>query len=179
MAGEGIKLVSPIPITLCPNYGIVNTKFTEPAAVRLLASTDFALRVLIRLGADPARQRSTEALAAEIGVPRNHVQKIVQDLAEAGLVRTQRGARGGVLLARPPAEISLGVLVRRLERGQSLVECFRPDGGACCLAPDCRLRGILWRAREAFLAVLDAATLAECLGPQPAMRLGAAADAVA
>jgi Rrf2 family nitric oxide-sensitive transcriptional repressor len=147
--------------------------------VRLLASTDFALRVLIRLGADPGRQRSTEALATEIGVPRNHVQKIVQDLADAGLVRTQRGVRGGVLLARPPAEISLGYLVRRLERGQSMVECFRPDGGACCLTPDCRLRGILWRAREALLAVLDAATLADCLGPQPAIPLRVVSDAVA
>jgi Rrf2 family transcriptional regulator, nitric oxide-sensitive transcriptional repressor len=84
--------------------------------LRLLASTDYALRVLIRLGADPARHRSTEVLAQEVGVPRNHLHKIVQDLAEAGLVRTLRGAHGGVLLARPPAEISLGEVVRRLER---------------------------------------------------------------
>lgn len=133
--------------------------------MRLLASTDFALRVLMRLGADPARHRSTEALAGEVGVPRNHLQKIVQDLAEAGLVRTLRGARGGVMLARPPAEISLGAVVRRLERGQALVECFRPDGGACCLSPDCRLRGVLLQAREAFFAVLDGRSLADCLGP--------------
>lgn len=133
--------------------------------MRLLASTDFALRVLMRLAADPARHRSTEALAGEVGVPRNHLHKIVQDLAEAGIVRTLRGARGGVLLARPPAEISLGAVVRRLEREQALVECFRPDGGACCLSPDCRLRGVLWQAREAFLATLDRSTLAGCVLP--------------
>jgi Rrf2 family nitric oxide-sensitive transcriptional repressor len=133
--------------------------------VRLLASTDFALRVLLRLGADPARHRSTEVLAQEVGVPRNHLHKIVQDLAEAGMVRTLRGARGGVLLARPPGEISLGAVVRRFEQGQALVECFRADGGACCLSPDCRLRGVLARSREAFLAVLDSTMLAECLGP--------------
>lgn len=133
--------------------------------MRLLASTDFALRVLMRLAADPARHRSTEALAGEVGVPRNHLHKIVQHLAEAGVIRTLRGARGGVMLARPPADISLGAVVRHLEHGQALVECFRPDGGACCLSPDCRLRGVLWRAREAFLAVLDGTTLAECLGP--------------
>lgn len=131
--------------------------------MRLLASTDFALRVLMRLGADPARHRSTEALAQEVGVPRNHLHKIVQDLAEAGLVRTLRGAHGGVQLARPPAEITLGAVVRRLERDQALVECFRADGGACCLAPDCRLRGRLGQAREAFLRVLDATSLADCV----------------
>jgi Rrf2 family nitric oxide-sensitive transcriptional repressor len=133
--------------------------------LRLLASTDYALRVLIRLGADPARHRSTEVLAQEVGVPRNHLHKIVQDLAEAGLVRTLRGAHGGVLLARPPTEISLGEVVRRLEREQALVECFRRDGGACCMAPDCRMRGALWRARAAFIEVLDRTTLADCLTP--------------
>jgi len=73
--------------------------------MRLLASTDFALRLLMRLGADPARHRSTDALAQEIGVPRNHLHKIVQDLAVAGVVRTLRGAQGGVMLARAPAAI--------------------------------------------------------------------------
>ena len=131
--------------------------------VRLLASTDFALRVLMRLAAEPGRHRSTEALAQEVGVPRNHLHKIVQDLAEAGVVRTLRGARGGVLLARAPEEVSLGAVVRRLEGGQALVECFRADGGACCLSPDCRLRGVLWQAREDFLARLDRTSLADCV----------------
>lgn len=131
--------------------------------MRLLAATDFALRLLMRLGAEPARRRSTEDLAREIGVPRNHLHKIVQDLAEAGFVRTQRGAGGGVELARDPAEIRIGDVVRRFESGQALVECFRPDGGACRLSPECRLRAVLRQARDAFLGRLDGATLAECL----------------
>lgn len=132
--------------------------------MRLLGSTDFALRVLMRLAAEPGRRRSTGALADEVGVPRNHIQKIVQDLAEAGFVRTLRGAQGGVLLAQPADRIAVGAVVRALERGQALVECFRPDGGQCCLLPECRLRGALWRAREAFLAVLDRTPLADCVG---------------
>jgi Rrf2 family nitric oxide-sensitive transcriptional repressor len=131
--------------------------------LRLLAATDFALRVLMRLGAEPDRRRSTEDLARDVGVPRNHLHKIVQDMAEAGFVRTWRGAGGGVALAMPPGSISIGAVVRRFEAGQALVECFRPDGGACCLAPECRLRGVLAQAREAFLARLDATTLADCV----------------
>jgi Rrf2 family nitric oxide-sensitive transcriptional repressor len=137
--------------------------------MRLLASTDFALRILLKLGEDPARQLSTEDLAAGIGVPRNHVQKIVQDLAAGGLVRTQRGARGGVTLALPPSEIRIGAVVRRLESGQALVECFRADGGACCFSPTCRLAGVLARAQDGFMAVLDATTLAACLTAAPHM----------
>ncbi len=133
--------------------------------MRLLAATDFSLRLLMRLAETPDRHRSTEALAQAIGVPRNHVHKIVQDLAEAGFVRTLRGAHGGVMLARPPAEIHVGAVIRHLERDQALVECFRPDGGACCFSPACRLRAMLARAREAFLANLDATPLTECLTP--------------
>jgi Rrf2 family nitric oxide-sensitive transcriptional repressor len=145
--------------------GIVNTNLWE-RAMRLLASTDFALRVLLRLGAEPGTMRSTEVLATEIGVPRNHVHKLVQQLAEAGMVRTVRGARGGVVLCREPGEIGIGALVRRFEADQALVECFRADGGACALSPSCRLRGVLAAAREAFLASLDRVTLADCLSPQ-------------
>jgi Rrf2 family nitric oxide-sensitive transcriptional repressor len=156
------------------HIGILDTNYPAPVlwyrqyqngepAMRLLAATDFSLRLLMRLAEQPERLRSTEELAQAIGVPRNHVHKIVQDLAAAGWVRTVRGARGGVLLARPAAEIGVGAVVRRLEQGQALVECFRADGGACCLSPDCRLRGLLARAREAFLAALDGATLADCL----------------
>ena len=133
--------------------------------MRLLAGTDFSLRLLMRLAEEPGRHRSTEALAAAIGVPRNHVQKIVQALAQAGFVRTLRGAQGGVMLARPAAAIGVGAVVRRLEAGQAMVECFRADGGACCMSADCRLRGVLPGAREAFLAVLDRVTLTECLPP--------------
>lgn len=136
--------------------------------MRLLAATDVALRVLMRLGAEPGRRRSAEELAHAVGVPRNHVHKIIQDLAEAGLVRTWRGAGGGVELAKAAEEIRLGDVVRRFEAGQALVECFRPDGGACCLSPDCRLKGVLWQARGAFLASLDARTLADCLVPPAA-----------
>ncbi len=132
--------------------------------MRLLASTDYALRLLMRLASGSERLMTSEDLAREIGVPRNHIQKIVQDLAEAGVVRTVRGARGGVALARPAEEIGLGTVVRTLESEQALAECFRADGGACCFSPDCRLKSRLWKAREAFLKELDGSTLADCVG---------------
>jgi Rrf2 family nitric oxide-sensitive transcriptional repressor len=133
--------------------------------MRLLASTDFALRTLMRLASEPERRLTTEALAREIGVPRNHLHKVVQTLAEAGLVRTVRGAGGGVSLARDPGAITLGAVVRRLERGQPLVECFRADGGACPIQSACRLAGVLAEARDAFLRRLDATRLAEVAVP--------------
>jgi Rrf2 family nitric oxide-sensitive transcriptional repressor len=140
--------------------------------MRLLASTDFSLRLLMhlaRMHPDPSAQPpvSTQALAEAIDVPRNHVHKIVQDLAEAGFVRTFRGPQGGVTLAHDPATIAVGTVIRHLESRQAIVECFRPDGGTCCFSPHCRLRGALARAQTQFLASLDTVTIADCL-PAPA-----------
>lgn len=132
--------------------------------MRLLISTDLALRVLMRLSAAPETHLSTDALARELIVSRNHLHKIVQHLTEAGLVRTIRGARGGVMLARPASEIRVGDVVRGHEDDQALVECFRLDGGSCTLVPRCRLRGMLAGAKDVFYRHLNQYTLADCVG---------------
>jgi len=131
--------------------------------MKLLTSTDFALRVLMRLSTTPDKHVSTDALACELVVSRHHLHKIVQYLTEAGLVRTIRGARGGVMLARPAREIKVGDVIRSHENDQALVECFRADGGACTLLPRCRLRSMLDGAQNAFYQYLDRFTLADCL----------------
>ena len=130
--------------------------------MRLTAFTDFGLRLLMRLAGRPDTVLSTETVAREFAISRHHLQKVVQNLAAAGFVRTRRGAGGGVELARPAADIRLGEVVRALEQEQAMVECFRADGGECRLTPFCRLRGELARAEAAFLASLDRTTLAEC-----------------
>jgi Rrf2 family nitric oxide-sensitive transcriptional repressor len=132
-------------------------------ALRLLASTDFALRVLMRLSTAPDTHVSTDELARELAISRNHLHKIVQRLTAAGLVRTIRGSHGGVMLAKPASKIKVGEVIRSQEQDQALVECFRPDG-ACNLVPLCRLRGMLDGAKSAFYAHLDRHTLADCVG---------------
>ena len=133
--------------------------------MRLLASTDYALRVLMLLAEQPPGVHlSVEALAQRLGgLSRHHLHKIVQDLTAAGATRTVRGAGGGVLLAQLPGSIRLGDLIRRLEAGQAMVECFKPADVACTLTAGCRLRGILWGAQQDFFAHLDGHTLADCL----------------
>jgi Rrf2 family transcriptional regulator, nitric oxide-sensitive transcriptional repressor len=132
--------------------------------MRLLISTDLALRVLMRLSTAPDTHVSTDALARELVVSRNHLHKIVQYLTEAGLVRTIRGARGGVMLARAAEEIRVGDVVRDHEEDQALVECFQLDGGACTLLPRCRLKGMLAGAKDVFYRHLNQYTLADCVG---------------
>lgn len=130
--------------------------------MRLTSFTDFGLRALMRLAGEPAGGLTVAGLAAELGISRHHLNKVVQALAAGGLVITRRGAGGGFRLARPAWDMTLGEAVRCLEADAVLVECFRADGGACSLTPGCRLKGRLAAARNAFLAELDRTPLADC-----------------
>jgi Rrf2 family nitric oxide-sensitive transcriptional repressor len=131
--------------------------------MRLLISTDLALRVLMQLSTTPDRHISTDVLARELKISRHHLHKIVRFLTEEGFVRTVRGAHGGAALAKPASKIWIGDVVRRHEHDQALVECFRADGGACTLVPICRLRNMLATAKNAFYQHLDQYTLADCI----------------
>ena len=96
--------------------------------MQLTSFTDYGFRMLMRMASAPDRAFSTAELAEEFKLSRNHLTKIMQRLAQGGIVETRRGVSGGARLRRDPGEIRLGDVVRLLEQGQALVECFRPDG---------------------------------------------------
>lgn len=130
--------------------------------MHLTAFTDFGLRILMLLAGAPGRSFTTQEIASEFEISRNHLAKVVQDLAKAGYIKTRRGAGGGILLAMAPESITLGDVVRFMERQHALVECFRADGGKCKLTPRCLLKQRFFEAKKAFLRELDTTTLAEC-----------------
>jgi Rrf2 family nitric oxide-sensitive transcriptional repressor len=140
--------------------------------MRLLASTDIALRLLMLLAEAPeGAPLNVEGLAERLGgLSRNHLHKIVQNLTALGATRTMRGAGGGVVLAVRPDQLRVGSIIRSLEADQALVECFCADGGRCVLTPRCGLRGMLRVAQENFYHFLDGHTLADCLKPAPRRR---------
>ncbi len=133
--------------------------------MRLTSFTDFGLRALMRMASAPDRAFSTADLAEEFELSRNHLIKIMTALAQAGIVITRRGTGGGATLARSPDQIRLGDIVRILEIGQPLVECFAASGGDCTITGCCRLKTRLRTAEMAFLCDLDRSTLADVALP--------------
>jgi len=115
--------------------------------MRLLTSTDVALRVLMRLSAEPDEHISTDVLARELAVSRNHLHKIVQYLTHVGLVRTIRGARGGVMLARPAAKSGSARSCAAMNRIRLWWSVSAPtvELARCCLAAVC---APCWRPRK-------------------------------
>jgi len=122
--------------------------------MRLTRYTDYAMRVLLYLGARPERLCSIAEIAGAYGISQNHLMKVVSDLVNAGYLVSVRGRAGGVRLARPPIDINIGAVVRHTEDGFDLVDC-----GSCIIAPACGLTGALGQALAAFMKVLDGYTL--------------------
>ncbi|MFH8340867.1 RrF2 family transcriptional regulator [Streptomyces sp. AM6-12] len=125
--------------------------------MRLLRSTDLALRILMRLAVSTDDTPATRKVAEDMGVPYTHAAKVVAELQHQGLLDARRGRGGGLALTERGRTASVGAVVRAFESGDEVVEC---EGATPCpLRSDCRLRGVLRQAQEAFYAFLDPITL--------------------
>jgi Rrf2 family nitric oxide-sensitive transcriptional repressor len=127
--------------------------------MKLTAFTDYSLRVLIYLAADTTRRATIAEIAESFAISENHLVKVVHFLGKQGWIETVRGKGGGILLAMPPAQVSVGKVVRDTEGAAMPAECFSEDGGNCVISDACRLKGVLGEAVKAFYAVLDRYTL--------------------
>jgi Rrf2 family nitric oxide-sensitive transcriptional repressor len=129
--------------------------------MRLTTFTDYGLRVLIYVAANPNRRTTIAEIASAFGISENHLTKTVHRLGQAGFLANVRGRGGGIELARPPAAINVGAAVRALEPAALPAECFDRASNTCAITPHCRLRGVLAEAVRAFDAVLSKYTLAD------------------
>ncbi|WP_089101253.1 Rrf2 family transcriptional regulator [Streptomyces hyaluromycini] len=139
--------------------------------MRLLRSTDLALRLLMRLAVADGSSPTTREVAADMDVPYTHAAKVVAELQHLGLVDARRGRGGGLTLTERGRTASVGALVRTFEGDGDVVDC---EGATPCpLNSGCRLRGALRRAQEAFFASLDPVTVADMVAePTGALLLG-------
>ncbi|HSW24443.1 MAG TPA: Rrf2 family transcriptional regulator [Burkholderiaceae bacterium] len=138
--------------------------------MRLAEYTDYTLRVLMYCAANPEHLITIAELADQHGLSKNHLMKIVNDLARQGILETTRGRGGGLRLLKKPADIRVGDVVRASETDFRLVECFDRRTDTCTLTPSCRLKGVFGAALQAYFKELDAASLADITGPLPRSR---------
>ena len=131
--------------------------------MHLTLHADYSLRVLLYLAARPERLVSTQEVSEAYGISKNHLVRVVQALGKLGFVDVRPGRSGGLTLARAPADIGLGKVFRATEPDFHLTECFDKPNNTCPISPACGLKGVLFEAREAFLAVLDKYTLADLI----------------
>lgn len=137
--------------------------------MKLTAFTDYSLRVLLFLAAEPDRRATIAEIATAFDIKENHLTKVVHFLAQNGWVTTVRGKGGGLQLAHAPEAIVIGAVVRQTEGPDLPAECFDRGSNRCRITRACRLKGVLHDAVQAFHAVLDRCTLADLVGNRAAL----------
>ncbi len=120
--------------------------------MRLNKSTSHAVRILVDCAKSGDRLIKVADIARRLEITQQNAFKIVHLLAKAGFLASVRGRHGGVRLARPPAKIRIGDVVRAIE--------FPASGGKGGAAQT-GLNQIVDDALEAFISVLDQHSLAD------------------
>src|SRR6056297_2670944 len=109
--------------------------------------------------ANPGRLVTKSEIAHCCNISENHLAQVIKQLSQLNFLNTQRGRNGGMTLAMPAAEIRVGEIIRLIEGGLPIAECFADADNTCPLVSACRLKLALADAAQAFYAHLDDITL--------------------
>ncbi len=124
-------------------------------------TVEYALRAVVYLAQNPERSCTTEQVATATKVPPAYLAKIVQSLVRGGIVRSQRGVGGGVMLARLPDVLTILEVVNAVDPIKRILTC--PLDLASHGVRLCPLHKRLDMALAAFEDAFRSTTLAEVL----------------
>jgi Rrf2 family nitric oxide-sensitive transcriptional repressor len=131
--------------------------------MQLTFYTDYSLRVLMYLAVNHQRLVNISEIADRFAISRNHLVKVIHNLARGSFIKSYRGKGGGIELAREPAQINIGKVVRYTEGPPRPVECFDVEKNDCIISGACGLAEVIDQACDSFFTTLDRYTLADLL----------------
>ena len=132
--------------------------------LRLSKLTDYGTVIMTHMAREPARVYSAAELAGAVGVSVATTSKILKTLARKELLQSLRGAHGGYLLARSPAEISIAQVIDALEGPLGVTECSL-GAGLCLHEGSCAVRGHWQRINQVIHRTLSNLTLEDMAQP--------------
>ncbi|HET8578581.1 MAG TPA: Rrf2 family transcriptional regulator [Methylomirabilota bacterium] len=129
--------------------------------MQLTQKGDYAVRVMLDLAGHPADAtvRTTD-LGRRTGVPRAYLAKVIQALAQAGLIRTKRGSLGGVSLLEEPRAVTLRRVIEAVEGPIYLNRCLIRRG-LCPRDAFCPAHPVWARVQAILLRELDAVSIGD------------------
>lgn len=139
--------------------------------MRITSSIEYATRLMTNLArAHGQAPVPAERLAESDNVPADYVSQILVKLRRAGLVTSHRGSAGGYALSRPPAEITLGQVVRAVDGDIFEDVCEKYDGGTkdCRHQSGCTISPVWQKLGALVTGYFESVTLAAILEQDPA-----------
>lgn len=129
--------------------------------MKLSTRSRYGTRILVELASQPFTAPIPVSRISQCqGIPAKYMEQLIRKLKSAGLIKSIRGARGGHMLAKDAASISLGEIVRLFEGKADLVECVSAPK-TCEKAATCQARSAWKAATEAIYRELDNLSIAD------------------
>ncbi|SRR6266540_3745813 len=128
-----------------------------------------ALNLAKRASSVPVTGRD---IAAQERLPGDYVEQILLRLRRAGVIKSTRGARGGYMLAKTPAEISLREVIHASELETFDLHCVSHpvEEGRCAASHNCSIRPVWVMLQQKIDDVLSSVSLADLLEDEPTVR---------
>lgn len=130
--------------------------------LRFSKKADYALIAMKHLAQACAGTASTSAreIAEQYHIPIELMAKVLQRLVRTGLLVSTQGTRGGYMLSRPPASISVADVIQAIDGPLTVTACST-EKNDCEQYERCSIRDPLWQIRERIVAALDTVTIGE------------------
>lgn len=131
--------------------------------MHLTSQTDYALRLVIYLGALSPQKRTIAQIAAQLQISRTHLMKIVNRLTNANILHAARGKNGGVTINPDAYSVTIAEIVAHTEPNFAIVECLNKEKCSCVFAGYCSLTAFFTEAKAVFIEHLRTKTLGDII----------------
>jgi len=137
------------------------------AIMQVSRKIDYALRAVIHLANEDGSERacSVAEIADREQVPRQFLEKIVQELIHGGLVRSRRGPHGGYVLARPAEQLTFRDVIEAVEGPISLNVCTS-EHADCSLLGTCGMERVWREGQRRVMELFENTTIADVRRPR-------------
>jgi FeS assembly SUF system regulator len=126
---------------------------------------DYGVVVMTQLARGRGVVHTAPELAAATALPAPTVSKLLKLLANASLLESHRGTKGGYALTRPAADITMADIIGAVDGPIALTECVGSDGAICEIEALCPTRTNWRRINDALVGALQGVSLAEMAAP--------------
>lgn len=119
---------------------------------------DYALKTILDLAFHYGELVHIEEIAERQDIPLKFLEQILLTLKNGGFVRSKRGPGGGYILTRPPAEITIGEVIRFIEGPIEPIACVEPEYDGCDFQDRCSFRDLFTQVGSAVSKIVDGIT---------------------
>ena len=146
-------------VPLVYNFGVL--KSTGDALMKIPMKVDYGVRALVELALHYGDGHvQTAGIAARQGIPEAYLDQLMSSLNKFGFVHSRRGPQGGHVLAMDPKDITLNMVMSKLDANNSPLDCLiNPDD--CVFSDSCAQQEVWKSVEEAVLEVLSNISVAD------------------